>query len=139
MTSADQPTLSICMRCRDRREASYSDVRGGTRLAQSILARADDLPVKLRGVNCLSQCKRSCAIALSGAGRFTYVFGDLDPEAADHIDAVVDVSRLYTETPDGLMMREDRPAPLKTGILGRVPPLGATSDLIVPLTSLAAE
>jgi predicted metal-binding protein len=93
----------------------------------------------LRGVNCLSQCKRSCTVALSGPGRFTYVFGDLDPEAPDHADAVLAVTASYAAAPEGFLAREDRPAPLRAGILGRVPPLSSASDLIVPLVPVAAE
>jgi hypothetical protein len=35
------------------------------------------------------------------------------------------------------MPRDDRPAPLKTGILRSVPPLGLASDLVVPFESMA--
>jgi len=69
----------------------------------------------------MSQCKRPCVVAFSGEGRFTYLFGDLDP--ARDAAAVLDAFALYTARPDGFMERFERPEALQAGILGRVPPL----------------
>lgn len=77
-------------------------------------------------------------MALSGPDRFTYLFGDLDPQEPAHIDAVIAVCSLYRDAPEGFVRREDRPAPLRTGILGRVPPLDTASDLVTPLLREAA-
>ena len=84
----DGLTLSICLRCRDGREDRNTDLdqRGGRRLAHAV---ADAFPdstaasrgIRLRGVNCMSNCKRPCTIALSGPGRFTYLFGRSRPDA----------------------------------------------------------
>ena len=130
--------LLICLTCRDGREDRYDGVRGGTRLARSLLAgrltgESGCSALRVRGVQCMSQCKRSCAIALSGPNRFTYVFGDLDPQEPSHLDAVITVSSLYRDATEGFLHREDRPAPLQTGILGRVPPFNTGSDLVTPL------
>lgn len=117
-----RPVLSICLRCRDDSEASNGGVRGGTRLAQAVLhAGIEHVALDTRGVNCLSQCKRPCAIAISGPDRFTYLFGDLDP--ARHAQDVVDLAILYVRSPNGFMARDDRPKPMRAGVMGRVPPL----------------
>lgn len=134
----DALTLSICLRCRDGRETRDTDLaqRGGRRLAQAVVAAfpASDAAragVKLRGVHCMSQCKRPCAIALSGPDLFTYLFGDLDPTT--HAGDVLAVAAAYARAPDGFLRRPDRPEVLQAGILGRVPPLGAAGDLIEDL------
>ncbi|MEO1532663.1 MAG: DUF1636 domain-containing protein, partial [Pseudomonadota bacterium] len=122
-------TLSICLRCRDGREDAEDCDRGGSRLADAVLlAGIAEHGVAVRGVHCLSQCKRACTVAVSGPDRFTYVFGDLDPsrDAA----AVVAVVGLYAESADGFMAREARPRPLQAGVLGRVPPLGWRGDAV---------
>ena len=116
-----RPTLSICIRCRDEREEANGQLRGGARLAQAVLeAGIDQAALDVRGVRCISQCKRSCAIALSGPDRFTYIFGDLDP--TQHAKDVVD------------MARNDRPAPMRAGVLGRVPPLMWSGDAVETIT-----
>ena len=131
-------TLSICLRCRDGRETRDAtlDDRGGRRLARAVLARfaeseAARLGMRLRGVTCMSQCKRPCTIALSGPDRFTYLFGDLDPET--NAPEVLAVAAAYATAEAGFLPRHARPEVLRAGILGRVPPLGHAGDLIEPL------
>ncbi|MCY3980218.1 MAG: DUF1636 domain-containing protein [Alphaproteobacteria bacterium] len=133
----DGPTLSICLRCRDGRENCDTDQRGGRRLAQLV---ADAFPdstaarrgLRLRGVNCMSNCKRPCAIALSAPGHFTYLFGDLDPLL--HAGDVLSVAAAYVEAEGGYLPRPARPKVLRAGILGRIPPLGFAGDLVEPLS-----
>ena len=133
MTQALVPTLSICQTCRDGREAERGDIRGGTRLAGAVcdLVARQGCDADLRGVRCMSQCKRPCTVALSAPGRFTYLFGDLDPHQDAH--AVLDLLPLYLAEPLGFMPRDRRPPPLRAGILGRIPPLEPMSDLVDPL------
>ena len=78
----------------------------------------------------MSQCKRSCIASICANGRFTYVFGDLDPETPDHLDALILLSRLYLEAPEGFLSRAERPEPLRAGILGRLPPPETESPLV---------
>ncbi|MEM9629180.1 MAG: DUF1636 domain-containing protein [Pseudomonadota bacterium] len=131
-------TLSICLRCRDGREDRDTDLdqRGGRRLARVVAdsfsdSAAEQLGVQLRGVNCMSQCKRPCTLALSGSERFTYLFGDLDP--TQHVGDVLSLAAAYANASDGFLPRSARPEVLRAGILGRFPPLGFTGDLVEPL------
>ena len=133
----DGPTLSICLRCRDGREDRNTDLdqRGGRRLAYAVAyafpdSTAASRGIRLRGVNCMSNCKRPCTIALSGPGRFTYLFGDLDPML--HAGDVLSVAAAYAEAEGGFLPRPARPRVLRTGILGRIPPLGFAGDLVEP-------
>ncbi len=134
----DGPTLSICLRCRDGREDSNSglELRGGRRLAQAVAHAFPDSTaarrgIRLRGVNCMSNCKRSCAIAFSAPGRFTYLFGDLDPTF--HAGDVLSVAAVYAQTDAGYLPRSARPEVLRAGILARIPPLGFAGNLVEPL------
>lgn len=115
--------VSICTRCRDGRHG-LCGARGGARLAAATQARLLDAPaapIVLRRVACMSLCTRPCAIALSGPGRFTYLFGDLDPDL--HAAAIVELAARYAALPQGFMARADRPEPFRAAILGRLPPL----------------
>ena len=131
--------LSICLRCRDGREDRGTDLdqRGGRRLARAVervlpTSEAAKRGIALRGVHCMSQCKRSCTIALSGPDRFTYLFGDLDPTV--HVGDVLTVAAAYADATDGFLPRPARPEVLQAGILGRIPPLGFAGDLVEPLS-----
>lgn len=130
------PILSICMTCRDGREDTC-DTRGGARLARRVaekLARDSDPQMQLRGVQCMSQCKRSCIVSLAADGRFTYVFGELDPDEDTHVDALFELVSQYSNVPEGFLERKDRPDPLQASILGRLPPLETQSPLVSNLT-----
>ncbi|MEM8582274.1 MAG: DUF1636 domain-containing protein [Pseudomonadota bacterium] len=137
-------TLSICLRCRDGRETNTADLtqRGGRRLSRSVAEHFGDsaaakLGVHLRGVNCMSQCKRPCAIALSGPNRFTYLFGDLDPQ--QNADDALSVAAAYAQSEDGFLERAQRPKVLQAGILGRIPPLGFSGALVEPISHVFSE
>ncbi len=135
MQHAPFPTLSICLTCRDQRERARGDVRGGTRLAEAVLATTarQCCGALLRGVRCMSQCKRSCVVSLTAQGAFTYVFGDLDPEDPSHVQAILDLIPLYRAAPEGFLSRDARPEALRASILGRLPPIGTASDLVSAL------
>jgi len=124
VSSIRDACLSICFRCKPEGWRGEDDRRPGVALADAIEDEARwrglDLDL-LRDVRCMSQCKRPCVVAFSGEGRFTYLFGDLDP--ARDAAAVLDAFVLYAARTDGFMERFERPEALQAGILGRVPPL----------------
>jgi len=124
---AQDACLSICFRCKPEGWPGEADARRpGAHFADAIEAEATRRGIDLevfRDVRCMSQCKRPCVVAFSGEGRFTYLFGDLDP--ARDAAAVLEAFALYRTRPDGFMERFERPEVLQAGILGRVPPLTA--------------
>lgn len=124
------------MTCQDGHEAFHEDIRGGARLAQAFLSHIGAVQrhgFTLRGVRCMSQCKRACIVSLCANGRFSYMFGDLDAAAPDHVVALSALIPLYLAAPEGFLRREVRPEPLQARILGRLPPPGSASDLVTPL------
>jgi len=131
------PTLSICLRCRDGREAEHQGVRGGARLAEAICQHAaqQGCDVGLRGISCMSQCKRPCVISLTAPEAFTYVFGDLDPSRPDHVQAILDLMPLYNIAPEGYLARDARPEPLRASILGRLPAIGSSNAIVSALSA----
>ncbi|MCY4302071.1 MAG: DUF1636 domain-containing protein [Aestuariivita sp.] len=138
----NQPILSFCMTCRDGREAIQHDVRGGIRLAQAFLFHSDKAQLngcQLRGVQCMSNCKRSCIVSLSSTGRFSYMFGDLDISEPGYIKALSDLIPLYLAAPEGFLRRHERPRFLRENILGRLPPPGSSSDLVTILEEMDAH
>ena len=126
--------LSICTRCRDGREHIY-ETRGGARLAEKFMKYAGEHnSLALRGVHCMSQCKRPCVVSFAGAEHFTYSFGDLDPECSQHVRALQEFAELFQNAPEGFVLRSDRPKVLRACILGRYPPIKTNSDLVLNLT-----
>ncbi|MGD1888069.1 MAG: DUF1636 family protein [Cohaesibacteraceae bacterium] len=133
MANINQVCLSVCTRCKPPSFAGADTERPGYQLAGTILQHAREatdatFSLTIRGVRCMSQCKRACVVALSAPAKFTLVFGDLDVET--DADAVVALAHQFAHSPDGLVPRSERPAPLRAGILGRIPPLGYAGEAL---------
>ena len=127
------PTLSICLSCRDGREELYKE-RGGRRFARELINNSSiESYVNLRGVNCMSNCKRACTISLTAENSFTYVFGDIDPENAVYAESLNDLVSQYSSSREGFLRRRDRPELFQSSILGRLPPIQSNSELITNL------
>lgn len=124
--------LLVCVTCRAAQGAADHPLvapdpdiqRPGRRLAQSL---AGSMPegVTLREVECLSNCSRGCTVALRAPGRWTYVYGNLTPEA--HLDVLREGAAKYRDAPDGLVPWRERPEHFRKNCIARIPPLEATN------------
>ena len=135
----EYPVLSICTSCRDGREA-VDGARGGTSLAHSVVSHLElrtATELTLRGVQCMSQCKRPCIASLSGYNRFTYVFGDIDPENTKQFDALFELVVRFKIAPEEFLSRRDHLEAMRSNILGHLPPLRTNSSLVTPLGNLS--
>ena len=128
-------TLSVCLLCRDGREELYMS-RGGRRFAKELLNR-NSLKnyVNLRGVNCMSNCKRACTISLTAKKSFTYVFGDIDPQNPEYAESLIELVLKYSSSAEGFLMRRDRPLLFQSSILGRLPPIQSKSEIVTNLNN----
>ncbi|CAN1521956.1 COG5469 Predicted metal-binding protein [Rhabdaerophilaceae bacterium] len=124
--------LSVCSRCKPMDWRGNDHERPGAAFAVRVAEalKASKLPesVALRDILCMSQCKRPCVVAFSGDGRFSYLFGDLDPDM--DAEAVIEGFALYAASDDGFVERAKRPRALQAGILGRIPPLSSAHRII---------
>ena len=129
------PTLSICLSCRDGREEFYM-TRGGRRFAKELLNNSSlKKHVHLRGVNCMSNCKRACTISLTAKKCFTYIFGDIDPENSEYIESLIELVSKYILSSEGFLRRRDRPMLFQSSILGRLPPIQCNSEIVTNLNN----
>ena len=131
----NKPTLSICLSCRDGREEIYM-TRGGRRFAKKLLNKnLLKKQVNLRGVNCMSNCKRACTISLTAKKSFTYIFGDIDPENSEYSESLIELVSKYSLSSDGFLRRRDRPLLFQSSILGRLPPIQSNSEIVTNLNN----
>ena len=107
-------TLHVCTTC--RREA---DPDAGARLFGALSGAG----LRVLPVACLSACDTSCAVALSGPGKWSYVYHRLS--AADAPDILAG-ARAYAASPDGIVPWRQRPAIFRKNALARIPPLEPT-------------
>ena len=122
-TGADSVRILVCASCR----AAGGDPdapRPGAVLAAGLrdaLDLAGDAAISVETVECLSVCKRPCTVALSGEGRWTYVYGDLDPALG--VETLLTFARQYRQTPDGIVPWRERAEAIRKGVVARLPPL----------------
>jgi predicted metal-binding protein len=122
-----ETVLYVCTTC--RREADDPEgPRAGARLLAALRERATDhaRAPRIEPVECLSVCKRPCTVAVASAGRWTYVYGDLDP--AESAAIILDGVAAYSGTGDGLVPWRERPPAFRTGAVARIPPFPVTPE-----------
>jgi predicted metal-binding protein len=115
-------TLHVCVTCLAG-EDRETEPRAGRRLHDALVEaqrRQDDPPCfRIIEAECLSNCNRGCSVALSGPGRWSYVYGDLGQASVD--DLLAGASR-YAATSDGLVPWRERPTIFRKGVIARIPP-----------------
>lgn len=76
--------------------------------------------VQLRAQACMSGCNRACTLAVQSAGKWTYYWGDLVPDAQT-AEQVVACALMHQRSTDGELEWKSRPERLKSGVLARIP------------------
>lgn len=103
--------------------------RPGVGLAAGLAQALAGEPVEgvaVETVECLSVCKRPCTVALTGPGRWTYVYGDLDPLTG--VETLLTFARQYRASADGIVPWRERAEPIRKGVVARLPPLSGISS-----------
>ncbi|UYN95612.1 MAG: DUF1636 domain-containing protein [Enhydrobacter sp.] len=117
-------TIFVCVSCRrPTEEGDAAADRPGPRLVEALeagLAAQAPGGVAVTAVECLAVCKRPCTVALSAAGKWTYLIGDLDPET--HAGEIVSAALAFAASGNGILPWRERPASFRKGVIARVPP-----------------
>ena len=116
-------TLYVCVTCRGNGDVSAGEPRPGARLLAAIehgSAEAGE-GVAIIGVECLSNCSRSCSAAVAAPGKWTYVIGNLDPE--QHASDILAFAHQHSAHEHGLPVWRERPEHIRKNTIARVPPI----------------
>jgi predicted metal-binding protein len=113
-------TLHVCLTCR-RGSDPDGDIRPGAALLAALQQAGPPEGVTIRGVECLSACDNGCNIALSAPGRWSYVYGHMDPDA--HVADILAGAAAYAAAPDGIVPWRERPQIFRKQSLARIPPM----------------
>lgn len=117
-------TLHVCVTCRRGLPDAGDGPRAGAELHAALLAAGAPDGVTIKSVECLSACDHGCNIALSAPGRWSYVYGRMDP--ALHVADILAGAAAYAAAPDGLVPWRERPQIFRKQSLARIPPLEPT-------------
>ena len=114
-------TLHVCITCRAGEPANGSCPAPGARLHQALTDLGAPDGVRIVAVECLSACDNGAAIALSGPGRWSYVYGRMAPGNASEI---LQGAAAFATTSDGIVPWRARPMIFRKRSLARIPPIG---------------
>jgi predicted metal-binding protein len=118
-------TLHVCITCRAGQAVREGEPTSGARLHSAILEAGVPEGVSVVPVECLSAYSQGCSIALSGHGRWSYVYGRLsDANASD----VVAGAAAYAAAPDGIVPWRGRPEIFRKQSLARIPPIAVLPE-----------
>ena len=125
----DPVTIYLCITCRRKTGEAEGDfdLPGrilAERLTQRITVGGGNCAIDLVPVECLAVCKRPSTLALTAEGKWTYLIGDLDPEA--HVEEILAAAESYGASTDGIVPWKERPPIFRKGVIARTPPLGFT-------------
>ncbi|MBM3603771.1 MAG: DUF1636 domain-containing protein [Alphaproteobacteria bacterium] len=111
--------LHVCTTCRGTLPDEDPDAARPGAVLHRALSEAAPEGVDIRAVECLSACSQGCSVALSGPGKWSYVYGRLTPhDAPDILSGAV----AYAATADGIVPWRERPAIFRKQSLARIPP-----------------
>ncbi|KAF0227345.1 MAG: hypothetical protein FD175_2688 [Beijerinckiaceae bacterium] len=127
-------TLYVCTTC--RRADAPDAPRPGAELLRLIEAQETPAGVTIIGAECLSACNNGCSVALAAPGKWSYVYGNLDPVL--HALAIIEGAALYAQSEDGIVPWRQRPEIFRKQSIARIPPMPASSSPISELPAASA-
>lgn len=141
----NQHIMYVCTSCASAHRTKQAiRVSGGERLLDQLRSLHRDSPLQaelsIQPIECLLACEQDCAIAkrsathgaiaLSAAGKHTYLFGRL-PVEEERLEltaaAVLEFAKQYHSKSDGGISYLKCPELLKKRVLAKIPPLPSSS------------
>ena len=134
MRSMTDTHITVCTTCRapgTSREQRADGLSLFDAVQEALWAAESEggaaLHVQLRGQACMSGCNRACTLAVQSAGKWTYYWGDLVPDA-ETAAQVVTCALMHQRSADGELLWKDRPERMKSGVLARIPAAVAVAE-----------
>ncbi|WP_055076253.1 DUF1636 domain-containing protein [Pseudanabaena sp. 'Roaring Creek'] len=81
---------------------------------------------EIRAVSCMSACSHACVVTFVSEGKYSYLFGDLPIDKENMpttASAILSCAEIYCDRADGSLAWKERPEPLKSGVIARIPPV----------------
>ena len=111
--------LLVCQTCR-RTNKTEGTVPAGAWLLEKLQSRRLPDGVTVKGVSCLSNCKKGCTIVLQAPARWTYIYGNINP--VSDLEQLCTGIVAYIESNDGVVPWKERVALFRKNSIARIPP-----------------
>ena len=111
--------LLVCQTCR-RTDKTEGTVPAGAWLLEKLQNTRLPDGVTVKGVSCLSNCKKGCTIVLQAPARWTYIYGNINP--VSDLEQLCTGIVAYIESNDGVVPWKERVALFRKNSIARIPP-----------------
>ena len=111
--------LLVCQTCR-RTDKTEGTVPAGAWLLKKLQSTRLPDGVTVKGVSCLSNCKKGCTIVLQAPARWTYIYGNINP--VSDLEQLCTGIAAYIESNDGVVPWKERVALFRKNSIARIPP-----------------
>ena len=110
--------LLVCQTCRrtDKTKALFQLEPASEKLQNTRLPDG----VTVKGVSCLSNCKKGCTIVLQAPARWTHIYGNINP--VSDLEQLCTGIAAYIESNDGVVPWKERVALFRKNSIARIPP-----------------
>ena len=122
----NQSVLFVCTGCGGNAESDrQGKVRNGALLLDQLQTLHQEWTLRdefeIRPVKCMGVCNRPCTIAFVSAGKFTYLFGDLQASDLKTASDILVCASQYAHHLDGTLAYRERPDRLRDTIIAKIP------------------
>ena len=111
--------LLVCQTCR-RTDKTEGTVPAGAWLLEKLQSSRLPDGVTVKGVSCLSNCKKGCTIVLQAPARWTYIYGNINP--VSDLEQLCTGIAAYIESNNGVVPWKERVALFRKNSIARIPP-----------------
>ncbi len=126
-------SLLVCTTCASTwQNGKKVGVSGGEILFQELMRSHQQWDKRsqftIKAVSCMSACSHACVVTFMAEDKYSYLFGDLPAQGeqvANTTAAILDCAAIYSDRADGMLAWKERPEPLKSGVIARIPPMAS--------------
>ncbi len=112
--------LHVCITCRAGLPLVEGEPCAGARVHEALASLPAPEGVIVKPVECLSACKNGASIALTGPGRWSYIYG---PVSEADAQVILEGAAAYAGTEDGIVPWRERPVLFRKNVIARLPAL----------------
>ena len=111
--------MLVCKTCK-RADLPAADKPPGEQLYDKLTQAELPAALSIQSVACLSNCSNGCTVILRSAERWTYIYGNINPES-DFEQLCMGIDG-YVKSHDGIVPWRERVTLFKKNCVARIPP-----------------
>ena len=115
--------LMVCITCKIKGSLEEPTKAAGNQLYEKLKSQNTTQSLNILPIKCLAVCRNGCAIALSAVNKWSYIYGEMDPNL--DTSEILLGARAYNNSLDGKVAWQERPAIFRKRARGRIPPIVA--------------